>query len=101
MHHGAVRGNFNSGLKHLFLGKLMRQAEANTALSEEQRGLQKDKTTTDATLKKMLAFECRHLKGSTIVEVSYNCKAYFDWVERQQSNIFAMKQNMDEDMARE
>ena len=44
---------------------------------------------------KLLTFECARAKKSTIGDVSYECKACFDWLERSRSNIYAHKQNMD------
>ena len=69
-------------------------AEEN-GLSDEQHGLRKNRTCTDAAMTKLLTFECARAKKSTIGEVSYDCKACFDRVERSQSNIFAQKQNFD------
>ena len=44
---------------------------------------------------KLLTFECARAKKSTIGEVSYDCKACVDRVERSQSNILVQKQNID------
>ena len=44
---------------------------------------------------KLLTFECAQAKKSTIREVTYDCKACFDRVERLQSTILVQKQNID------
>ena len=52
-------------------------AEEN-GLSDEQHNLRKNRTYTDTVMTKLLTFECAQAKKSTIKEVSYDYKAYFD-----------------------
>ena len=63
-------------------------------LSDEQHGLRKNRTCTDVAMIKLLTFECARAKKITIGEISHDCNACFDRVERSQSNIFTQKQNM-------
>ena len=47
---------------------------------------------------KFLILEYARAKQNLIGEVSYDCKACFDQVECLQSNIYAQKQNVDENL---
>ena len=94
---GLLEVDFNNALKFFFANQIMIITEEN-GLSGEQHGLRKNRTCIDATMIKLLTFECAKAKKSTIGEVSYDCKACFDRVECLQSNILAQKQNMDADL---
>ena len=59
---------FNSALKRLFAKELMKTAEKNLALVEEQWGLRNSRTSTYAAMLKLLLFECAKIKRSTIGE---------------------------------
>ena len=88
-----LEADFNSALKHFFAKDLMKAAETNDTLADEQWGLWKNRTSTDAAMLKLLTFECARMKKSTIGEERYDCKACFDRVMYSQSNIYAAKRN--------
>ena len=54
---GLVEADFNSYLKHKYAGDLMHRAEENETLSDEQWGLQKNGTSTDAALTRQMTYE--------------------------------------------
>ena len=90
-----LEADFNSALKHFSAKDLTKAAETNDTdtLADEQWGLQKNRTSTDAEMLKLLTFEYARIKKSTIGEESYECKACVDRVLYSQSNIYAAKQN--------
>ncbi len=49
---------------------------------------------------KILTFEYARSKKSTMGEVSYNCKACFDCIEKSQSKIHTQKQNFDKNIVK-
>ena len=84
---GLMEADFNTALIFSFVNQMMTIAEENS-LSDKQRGLRKDRTSTDTVMTKLLTFECAgEKKKSTIREVIHDCKACFDQVDRSQSNI--------------
>ena len=91
---GVLEADVNTALKFFFANQMMIIAEDN-GLSDGHHGSRKNQTRTDAAMIKLLTFECARAKKSTIWEVSYDCKAYFDRVGRLQSNIYAQERNMD------
>ena len=91
---GLLEADFNTALIFFFTNQMMIIAEEN-GLSDEQHNLRKNRTNTNVVMIKLLTFECTQAKKSTIGEVSYDYKAYFDRVERSQSNILAQKQDID------
>ena len=68
-----LEANFNSALKHFFAKDLMTATETNNTPADEQWGLRKNRTSTDAAMLKLLTFECARIKESTIGEESYDC----------------------------
>ena len=75
-----LEANFNSALENFFAKDPMIASETNDTLADEQWGLRKNRTSTDAAMLKLLIFECARIKKSTIGEESYDCKACFDRV---------------------
>ena len=60
-----IEADFNSALKHFFSKDLMIAVETNDTLVDEQWGIQKNRTSTDASMLKLLTFECARIKKST------------------------------------
>ena len=73
-------------------------AKSNDSLADEQWGLRKNRTSTDAAMLKLLTVECARVNKNTIGEQSYDCKACFDRVLYSQSNIYAVKQNFSDNL---
>ena len=67
---GLVEVDFNSALKHFFARELMRRAEENNAMDDEQWGLRKNHTSTDAAMLRIITFDCGQIKKSTIGVIS-------------------------------
>ena len=52
----------------------------------------------DAAMIKLLSFECARAKKSTMAEVSHDKKACFDRMQTELSNIYAKKQNAENNL---
>ena len=87
---GLLEAEFNTTLIFFFANQMIIIVEEN-GLSDEQHGLRKNRTCTDAAMIKLLTFECTRAKKSTIGEVSHDCKACFNRIEHLQSNRLVQK----------
>ena len=85
---GLLEADFNTALIFFSASQMIITVEENSLL-EKHHGLRNDQTHTDATMIKLLTFECAMAEKST--KVSYDRKACFDRVEHFQSNIYAQK----------
>ena len=82
---------FNSALNKIFAKDLMLTAEKIFSLAEEQWGLRKNRSSTDAAMLKLLTFKRARIKKSTIGEASYDAKVCFDMIHFSQLNIYAAR----------
>ena len=85
---GIVEGDFNTALKILFARRLMKMAEA-TGMSDEQWGSRANRTSTDAALRKMMAFEYGRYMKATIAMFANDQTACFDRMWPEISNVVA------------
>ena len=67
-------------------------------LTSNGEAVSKNRSSIDAGLVHLLAFECRRAKRSTVAEISHDLKACFDRMQVGQSNIYALKRNVDRNL---
>ena len=86
---GILEADFNTALKILFGRRLMKMAETNESLSEEQWGSRANRTSTDAALLKMMTFEYGRYMKATIALFANDQTACFDRMWPDLSNVVA------------
>ena len=94
---GLLEADFNTALKFFFATQMQAVSEVH-GLSDEQWGSRKNRSSIDAGLVHLLAFECGRAKRSTVAEISHDLKACFDRMQVGQSNIYALKRNVDRNL---
>ena len=94
---GLLEADFNSALKWFF-SRMQSQSEANGGLTNENWGSRKNRTSIDTSAIKLLSYEGCRLMKLPMGEVSHDLKACFDRMHTSQSNIYAQRQNVDENI---
>ena len=90
---GLLEADFNTALKYFFSVEMMDRAETN-GLSDEQWGSRKNRTSIDAGLKKLMAYENARVTKSTMAEISHDKKACYDMMDPSLSAVYSQKQNV-------
>jgi hypothetical protein len=87
---GLVCPEFNTALSY-FIGHKGQQNFENTSPSDEQHGSRRHRQAIDAAMLKLLTMETARHGRRTIAMTQYDEKNCFDRIFRQNSNIFARK----------
>ena len=87
---GLVCPEFNTALSY-FIGHKGQQNFENTSPTNEQHGSRRHKQAIDAAMLKLLTMETVCHRRRTIAMTQYDENNCFDWIFRQNSNIFVRK----------
>ena len=95
---GILEADFNTALKILFARQLMRAAEGQDLLHDEQWGSRPNRTAHDAAMTKMLTFEFGRYMKATIALFANDQTACFDRMWPELSNVVAYTCGMDKNV---
>ncbi|KAL7504284.1 hypothetical protein ACHAXN_004116, partial [Cyclotella atomus] len=89
--------DLNTALKFYFASRMMWNAKQD-GMTDEQWGGHKNRSSVDAAMLKLLAFECARIKKSTVGITMYNLVAFFDRIKARLSNVIAQRALVDKNI---